>query len=303
MSKVLHTVDIQTVLINQLKKTKNNIIILTAFCKLNALKFIEENLSNEIKSKKIIVRLTLNDIRTKSTDLEIYNFCKKHNWDLYFNFSLHSKVYLFDNNTVIIGSANLTSKGLCLCERGNIESVIIKNNITIEELSSINKILKMSHKMTDIIYNKMVNIISNNSEYNQYDVKWEDVILWLANNKNYNQIWVDDLIFSVSPYILHDHDINLLNLKDINNINNVKEKFEESTIFKWLLSVVKGEVYFGELAQILHNSIVDDPSLYRKNVKEFLNNIFNWIEILNIKHFDVDKPNYSKRIRPYKVNK
>ena len=79
-----------------------------------------------------------------------------------------------------------------------------------------------------------------------------------------------------------------------------KSHFIDSKVFKWLKSTIDKEMYFAELTQLLHTAIIDDPKPYRKEVKELLNNLLNWIISLDIDEFIIDKPNHSVRIKPNK---
>jgi len=105
-----------------LKKAEKNISIITAYCKKQALELIDSQiLENQNISKRILVRFSLNDILTKATDLEIYDYCKKNNWNLYIQLNVHAKVYLIDEKICYMGSANATNNGLSIGRRGNLE--------------------------------------------------------------------------------------------------------------------------------------------------------------------------------------
>ena len=53
-------------IIEQVKEESNSIIIVSAFCKLEALRFIESNINPDIKEKKILLRWRLEDIKAKA---------------------------------------------------------------------------------------------------------------------------------------------------------------------------------------------------------------------------------------------
>lgn len=71
--------------------------------------------------------------------------------------------------------------------------------------------------------------------------------------------------------------------------------------YRWLKSVLeqKGnkEIYFGELSRLIHDVIINDSKLYRKEVKELQANLLNWIIELNIDEIQIDRPKHSQRIR------
>ena len=58
-----------------------------------------------------------------------------------------------------------------------------------------------------------------------------------------------------------------------------------------------GEIYFGELSSILHNTIVSDPKPYRKDVKLLLANLLSIVEELDMDELIIDRPSHSQRVR------
>lgn len=61
--------------------------------------------------KSLLVRFLPSDISSGATDKEIFNYCNRNNWKIYFDFSFHAKTFIFDKIKCVIGSANLTNKG------------------------------------------------------------------------------------------------------------------------------------------------------------------------------------------------
>ena len=67
----------------------------------------------------------------------------------------------------------------------------------------------------------------------------------------------------------------------------------------WLVDVLKknnGCLYFGELAENLHNTIISDPKPYRRDVKTMLSNLLKLVEEMEMEEIIIDRPNYSQRI-------
>lgn len=114
--------------INKLSKDcKKEILILTPFLSNGILRMIDINESIKIR---IIVNASKGNLLASSTDLdEIKTYFQKKNFEFRHNQRLHSKLYIFDENTAIIGSANLTNGGL-------------ENNIEIGSLTKQDEILK-----------------------------------------------------------------------------------------------------------------------------------------------------------------
>ena len=83
------------------------------------------------------------------------------------------------------------------------------------------------------------------------------------------------------------------------DIGKLKESFRWSNVYLWLLTTLKENnrcLYFGALAEKLHNALVSDPKPYRRDVKQMLANLLNLIEKLGMEEVVIDRPNYSQRV-------
>lgn len=94
-----------------------DVIVYSPYIKLAALKKI--NVSNSIK--QIVVAWSIEDLVKGVSDLELYEYCKKQGIILYRNPRIHLKVLWNGNQDIILGSANITNKGLALIEGHNFE--------------------------------------------------------------------------------------------------------------------------------------------------------------------------------------
>ena len=79
----------------------------------------------------------------------------------------------------------------------------------------------------------------------------------------------------------------------------LKNSLRWSTAYLWLLDQLvenNGELYFGGLSSILHDSLVTDPKPYRKDVKALLSNLLQLIISLDMPEIGVNRPNHSQRV-------
>ena len=75
-----------------------------------------------------------------------------------------------------------------------------------------------------------------------------------------------------------------------------------SKIYKWLISQIKKqkkqEIYFGNLSSIIHESLLDDPKPYRKNIKELQANLYSYVKFFLKDKIIIDVPfEKSERLR------
>ena len=286
-------------LVKDLKNAENNVSIISAFCKKDALEFLDEQLKDKNNvSKRLLVRFRLDDILSKSTDFEIYEYCQKNNWSLYVQFNLHAKVYMIDGDICYMGSANATNKGLSINKRGNLE-MSKRFELDDEEVSQIEKVFSESLLMNDDLINKMKKQINSLTYSPTIKHEWDNEII--AKNVNeYNVLFQDDFPINALPTEMIDDEV-FLDIYKEDSIEAVKEKFYNTKIVQWLISVLEkqenNEIYFGELSSKIHSIIFQEPKQYRKDVKILQAKLYNWIEILNYDNLKIDIPNHSQRLR------
>jgi hypothetical protein len=62
--------------------------------------------------------------------------------------------------------------------------------------------------------------------------------------------------------------------------DDCKSAFKKSNCYKWLYKILQDhkEIYFGELSQLLHSALINDPLPYRREVKIVLSNLLSWTQ-------------------------
>ena len=298
---LLSTHEVKQKIVDEVSHATDNLQIISAFCKLSAIKFIDENISHPIKNKKLMVRFLLSDILHGATDFELFDYCKANGWQMFVRFDLHAKTYIFDRKRCILGSANLTSKGLGLSLHGNYE---LSSFATVDDsdLKKIDTLFDNAILMTDELYAAM------NSDYEiakQHQgpaktCKWNTGIEQKFNPK-IDLLFTYDFPSTAAPNF---NDVNAFEFLEIGYIpsqEELKQAFRWSKAFLWLYNYVNScpdkTSYFGGVTVALHNTLVNDPKPYRKEVKDLLANTLGWIQALNIDDITIDVPNYSQRIR------
>ena len=120
MSRLLFSGEINKHISSLAQATQKSITIHSAFIKTNALEWLSESIADDIEVE-IIGRWKPDDLVANVSDLSAYKFCKDRGWKFGIDQELHSKVFIFDQEQVILGSANLTNRGLSLSKEGNLE--------------------------------------------------------------------------------------------------------------------------------------------------------------------------------------
>lgn len=284
---------------DELSRSTESFLLISAYCKLPLVKYFEECITNQNIEKKLIVRFRPEDINVGASDLEIYPYCKEHGWKLYFRLDLHAKTYVFDRLRCVIGSANATSSGLNIGGVGNYE-IATACELNESDLRTLDLLLLGAVEMTDYIYNKMKQELDAVKSSNNKNIVWSSEINELFP-PDYSLLFSEDFPSCQHPETATHEDLIFLNINSNPTTDNIKLAFTNSKCYKWLLDLVKKqdskEMYFGAITANLHNVLLNDPKPYRKDVKQLLSNLLSWIEDLQISELHIDRPHYSQRVR------
>lgn len=261
-------------------------IVISAYIKKETLDLLQGKNSDVT----IVGRFRLDDFLQESSDLEVISLALDSGWEIRLNTEMHAKLYLFDNRDLVIGSANFTNSGLGLSCNSNRELAALLTNIDYEMAKKINYFKNDSIVINEEIYHEMLAVYNRRKleyvkrvSYEQHDWPFE---------KRVNDLWVKDFPFREygyhekdDEYVKHDEDLFKYGLKNSKSYRWLKDQ---------LLKEESRELYFGTVVKYLHDTLLDDPKVYRKSVKELIINLKSYIEHeeSNIK---TDKPNHSIR--------
>ena len=296
---ILVSQDILNQIQEELSMCTESIFLVSAFCKLPLVKHFDACISDKNIEKTLIVRFRPEDIRSGASDLSIYPYCRDNGWKLFFRLDLHAKTYVFDRLRCIVGSANATNHGLNIGGSGNYE-IATTCNLSDKDVKALELLLLGSVEMNDSIYDLMNASIQSKDKKSQPSNEWP---------KEITELFVSDysILFSEDfPGIHHYSDANTEDLLFLNiatgaSLDEIKQAFLNSKCYQWLLNLIKSqetkEMYFGAVSANLHNTLLDDPKPYRKDIKQLLTNLLCWIEELDSPNLKIDRPNYSQRIR------
>ena len=271
-----------------------------------------QNLIFDCKAKTtIITTWKLNDLKTGSSDLELYNYCKENNIYLYLNQRIHLKIIINDYSTCLFGSANISNKGLALIDNYNFELLRKVNNLNIESLIYFKKILGESILVNDEVYTKIKQKLEQFdflSEIEELDIdlyKSDFLISSLPMSYDINELFkLYSNGFESSSIEKRDcaiHDIILYEISFGLNydefIDLLKERFFKSTfIIKLLDFIAQEDRYFGRVKEWIQNNCEDVPVPSRRDLTGNIQVLYKWIVELSDGKYKVDRPNYSERI-------
>lgn len=253
----------------EISSCQSNLNIISGFCKLDTLRLINSFCGSHV-NKKLLVRFLPSDLSSGATDKEIYQFCKNNGWKLYVNHLVHAKTYIFDKIKCIVGSANLTGKGIGTFENRNRELSLFYE-LSEEEYNKIITLYDGAYEMTDELYNYIISRIDDERIIDYY-------------NKNHNE---NLEIQCLLPEDFPDESTDIIELQRLKSYIWLK---------KYLSYKENREAYFGELSAKIHSLFVNEPRQYRKDIKVYLANLLDSIKNNKDSSFKFERPNYSEKV-------
>jgi hypothetical protein len=310
-SPILDYDKIKEYFINSIKKCNKEIVVCSAYIKINGVEWLYENIKNSNIKCRIISHWSSQDLLNKSSDLEVYDFCKDKGWQFEILDRLHAKFFLFDSKYLIVGSGNLTGRGMSLLPISNREFGIFVET-TKSDLINIQQYLDETILMTDDIYKKYKKWIEQNRDFKiPITPDLPDDLKYIHKIKN-NKIWVREFPWCGPKYFLENQnrlDETIEHEKELFGVNSPKhidekileKKFSELRILKWLIQQIKNKetksIYFGELTKLIHESLFDDPLPIRKDIKLLQVNLYDYIKFFKTKNIEILKKNFSELIK------
>jgi phosphatidylserine/phosphatidylglycerophosphate/cardiolipin synthase-like enzyme len=260
---------------------KHSVQIYSAFVKRATIEKIGNAIDPSIHVT-VVARWRPGDLIDRVSDLSVYEYCKAKGWGFGFKLNLHAKVFLFDDKKLMLGSANATESGFGLAMHSNDEVSVV----FLPESNDLNKISQikvgvtwMDQGLFDKI-SKFVNEIISTTPNTTAHV-WPDYISEEIECTSIGALWMDNL-----PQVHFDEA-----LQGGRSYQAVVKEFEESNVLRWLIQQLKqendGYTNFGWVTNKLHDVLVDEPKPYRKQVKECVSLLFEWIEKTKIKNIEI----------------
>jgi phosphatidylserine/phosphatidylglycerophosphate/cardiolipin synthase-like enzyme len=284
--------------------------LIAPYCQLSALKHCVKNLG---RPSVVITSWKIPDLAKHIGNLDVYPELKSLGVPLYINSTLHAKLFVFDDQTALCTSGNITSRGLGLSENQNIEC---GSHVTLdlEDQSSLRQLRDNSIKVDDARYEKFKSELekfdlSDEEEYDGHDDLYkveedaylisslpatkspESFIHTILRSQNLNTPeWQaelhDQCTFNVNP-----------ELKEEQLHANLQAAFRAQPFVQDIYAKIKAKksMSFGAVTEFVQRTCRDVPMPYRRDIKETVNTLYNWLAYF-YEELYWDRPNYSQVI-------
>jgi len=294
-------------LFNEMKsfvESSSSFMIISPFIKLSALKII---IDESDACEQIIVRWKANDIISNVSDLEVYDYCKEKNIALFINPRIHLKAIIDNFQRCVLGSSNITNRGLGIANDHNYELGTEVRVLSDNDILYFQEIIQSSKLVTDNWFKKF-------SEY----INSIEVELPAINEYPFNDIF-DHFLISALPmsfsmdelamYYLHReatsdeakrcavHDMVLYNipanLSHEEMMHHLRDAFFSHPFIVAISSYMlkqNGELYFGKAKTWIQDNCANVPTPRRWELTTNTQILYRWFVELGLGEYAIDIP-------------
>lgn len=293
-------------LVQSLKTANREVIIFSAFIKVDALKYLAEQ--TQLESSKdvlIVARWQKRDLLAGASDLEVYNYCQAKGWRFGISLQMHGKLFCIDEKEIFLGSANLTRRGLHIGLVGNHEFGT-KISAETADMKKLNSFIYSEVRLVDDMLFEAISQEVEIDKSNHLDIlaaSWSNQIS-MKIDRPVKFLWVKELPKAkpVSILALRVNDDTVAADCELFGIDfdrvckaELVSCFKMSRVYRWLLEQlhINETLYFGGVTSALHNALLDDPKPYRVEVKDAVANLYAWAEMCD-DTFIISRPGHSQ---------
>jgi hypothetical protein len=287
-----------------LTEVSQSVDILAGYAKISAMEWLANHLAGKEINVTVVVGWTPKDLVDGASDLEAYKFARERNWRFGIRPELHAKIFWMDRSELLVGSANLTSRGLHIDIGGNIEAGVRITPTNVDK-TKLDQLITKSLWLDDQLFKDIEKQIEQAKELpalEEANLSWPQSIEEKLSQMN-DFLWVDDLLMTdpnsvvasdpeVTALILHDQSL-LGGLYKEDQPDQLTQALRNTRVINWikcfLLEQKDNWARFGTVSAALHDVLLDDPKPYRRDVKALQSNLFAWIEYAQMPEFELRK--------------
>jgi hypothetical protein len=272
------------------RSATTELAIVSSFATRAAAEAVFGFVSPTVRRKELHVRWCPDDLLYGVSDLAVYELAKEHGFAMFMQPALHAKFVIADRKHIVLGSANMTGRGLGLFSEANAEAGIVVEPEACE-IELLEEIMRNSTLITPDLFDRMRSYVEKNRIPVQVTREFPADIASILNDQ-FTGLWVRDLPLQLLPPSKGGDRISAWDIE-------LEKNFSKAKCMRWLMGVLQlsdHAIYFGELTSSLHDTLLEDPTPYRTEVKKLAANLINWCVTLLPDQFGCDTPNYSQRL-------
>jgi hypothetical protein len=296
--------------ISSFSNSVNSSILFSPYIQSNALRAINSSLN----IKTIVVAWHKEDLLKGVSDLELYDYCLENGIELYRNPKIHLKVLWDFNDKIILGSANITQRGLGLADNSNLELSASLSGVDDGTKEYLFEILANSTLITEDVINaikfQLEEETTHFSPIKDFEIE-DSVIDYFLLSQLPQSFSPKEFLEGVkNPSHLSDferecyfNDLSTYRIKyqsDEQFMSDLNLKFNQHPFiikFKNFIDKNKSMRYGGVVEWIRKNTTeVPIPRSFELKRDGVVNILYRWITELD-SNYEVYRPNYSEVLR------
>jgi phosphatidylserine/phosphatidylglycerophosphate/cardiolipin synthase-like enzyme len=259
--------------INALLNTaKRDIVFFAPYIRTETLKSI---LPASCVNITIITTWKIQDLWYGSSDIDLYPFARDNDYKLFLNNRIHLKAFIVDWQSCIIGSSNITEKGLGISTNCNFELNGAYRHLDHETLLYLRSILADAILVNDVIYNDIALKLKDlpplpsfpEIKLDSYPSDKDFLISALPMSRSidvFYELYSNGFNNSNKEAIACAmHDIALykipMKLSKAAFMKELKSQFNSSRFIIKLLEFIDDEKYFGRVKDWIHANLLTFP--------------------------------------------
>lgn len=294
------------------------ITLISPFAKLDALKALLATRRKD-DGLRLILRLKPEDLVSGASDLSIYPFLRDQGIPVFYNHSIHLKLFVFDSNQCLVTSGNITRRGLGLDSNGNVEAGALVH-LDGEDWKRIYDLLNASRMFDDLLYERLSKYVAETpapSGLPKFEWPAEPpgrfTISSLPATETVEALSSAYFSRSLDSYSKEDvrriaHDLAVFSIPSGLSREMFDQQLRESFCGSPFVSAftaflkAHGSLRFGAVNDWIHRMCEDVPLPYRWELKENTRIFYNWLAHF-VPEITWDRPNYAQVIYWNKGNR
>ena len=259
----------------------------------------------------VITRWQRDDLASGVSDPAVFEICEARGYTLKCNPRLHAKVYSWDLEDALIGSANLTDAGMGEGPTPNIEVLTSSIDLPIHTQLKLRRAENHSKLVTEAGYEAALEIseeattqLKSGQEGINLGEQPEFLISQLPTTENPDiivSILADDYERSVAdlPPPLRRcvlHDITSYSIDELEGYSEVEvreglqQRFEDHPFIKEIIEHMEPDIYFGAMKELVQKKCVDVPTPSRRELTDDVQLLYTWFGQVLSDRFKRDIP-------------
>jgi len=294
-----------------LSKARQNIFLFSPYVKVDPLR---ELLSITNVDVTLVTKLSERDVVLGASDVDLFPLCNEIGVKLLIRNDLHLKAFVTDWEAIFLGSSNITASGLGMRSGANYELNVIENSLTLDTKNYLQNLIDGATEMNEELFDRFSDSVAS---MQAPQIQEDSCLVNYLPKKNYlvsalpMSRTIDEFYQSyAAAYNTKNptvdacarHDAKTFNVREglvkVKVLEELQTQFFQSSFIRDLLTYIDQEPrYFGSVKAWIQNNCDDVPVPSRRDLTGNVQVLYQWISELSDGRYEIDRPNYSERIR------